>query len=173
MTFYSFAWFVMIFIAGISAFGILLVKKVLHAALLLILCLMSIAALYLLVGAEFLGVSQIMIYAGGILVLILFGIMLTSRILGRSPEVGNRNLTIGALVSAGFFALLVISINSASLTLVPSGAVASYNNVEQIGILLMSDQVLAFELAGLLLLISLIGAAVTVPLSKRKTNAGH
>ena len=130
-------------------------------------CLMSIAALYLLIGAEFLGVTQIMIYAGGVLVLIIFGIMLTSRLVGKSLEVGNRNILSGTVVSLGLLILtcwsLSQSVFSSSLT-----QTSSRSNLEQMGILLMSDYVLPFEIAGLLLLISLIGAAVTASLMKRK-----
>jgi NADH-quinone oxidoreductase subunit J len=64
---------------GISALALLGTRKVLYAAISLLLILLGISALYVFAGADFLAVTQIIIYVGGILVLLLFGIMLTNR----------------------------------------------------------------------------------------------
>src|SRR5436190_10076770 len=90
--FYSFE-----ILAVLSAIGILFIRNVFYGALLLLVCLLSLAAIYVLAFAEFIAVSQILIYAGGILVLIIFGIMITSRISGKSLVVGNNNVFAGLL----------------------------------------------------------------------------
>jgi NADH:ubiquinone oxidoreductase subunit 6 (subunit J) len=68
----------------VSSLSLIWVKHVFYAALLVITVLLSIAGLYILMFAEFVAVAQIIVYAGGVLVLIIFGIMLTSR-LGSKP----------------------------------------------------------------------------------------
>lgn len=149
-------------LAGVAAISILFVRNVFHAALLLIVCLLSLAGVYVLYNAEFIAVTQILIYAGGVLVLILFAVMLTSRITGKPLRVKNQYI---------FPASVMCAVIPASLTLLfyrqnfhhsnqlpePS----PYNSINQVGIKLMSDFALPFEVAGILLLIVLIGVAVT------------
>src|SRR5689334_22515660 len=94
------------FIAAASAAGILLIKNVFKGALLLLICLLSLAAVYVLAFAEFVAITQIMIYAGGILVVIIFGIMLTSKISGKPLVVQNANWFGGLLVSITLLVLL-------------------------------------------------------------------
>src|SRR6188768_2149670 len=85
-------------LAFASALCILFTKNVFYAALLLIICLLSIAGIYIMANAEFLAVTQILIYAGGVLVLIIFGVMLTTRISGKPLVVKNDNWFAGSLV---------------------------------------------------------------------------
>jgi NADH:ubiquinone oxidoreductase subunit 6 (subunit J) len=155
-------------LTAITAIGILLVKNVFHAALLLIACLLSIAALYVLLHAEFLAVTQIMIYAGGVLVLIIFGVMLSSRIAGKPLLVEDaRNLS-GYLAGTALFFIFAYAIYSSSFP-TPINKQVSENPVKEVGFLLMSGYVAPFEVAGLLLLMSLIGAAITASfLTKKK-----
>ncbi|MCB0326852.1 MAG: NADH-quinone oxidoreductase subunit J, partial [Bdellovibrionales bacterium] len=70
-------------------------KNILHAAVSLFFCLASVAALYILLGADFLGVVQLLIYAGGILVLLIFGIFLTS---GIYKEESKKNISLHSVV---------------------------------------------------------------------------
>ena len=146
-------------IAALAAFAILFVKNIFYATLLLIVCLLSIAGIFVLSHSEFLAATQIMIYAGGVLVLIIFGLMLTAQVSGKPMQVGQQNVLPGALVAASFLAVLIYSyaqIVADSLL----GSIAN-NPIGTIGILLMTDFALPFEVSGLLLLTSLIGAAVT------------
>ena len=85
-----------------AAIGILFVRNVFYAALLLLVCLLSVAGIYVMAFAEFIAVTQILVYVGGILVLIIFGIMLTSRISGKPLVVTNR-YWFAALLTGGFF----------------------------------------------------------------------
>ena len=150
--------------AGASAVGVLLMRNVLYAALLLIICLLCLAGIYILLQAEFLAITQIMIYAGGILVLLIFGIMLTTKKEGKPLEVGNHGLLPGSLVGLGFLFLLIYSIQTASFNF-PQSQMAS-NNITEVGTKIMSDYVAPFEVAGILLLVTLIGAAIMASVTK-------
>jgi len=148
-------------VAAISAIGIIFIRQVFQGALLFIVCLLAVAGIYILAFAEFIAVVQILVYAGGILILIIFGIMLTSKISGKPLVVTSKNLFAGVLAGL-FFATLFINLFASEIF--ASGdhtTISSINNFQTIGVLLLSDFVLPFEVAGLLLLIALVGAAVT------------
>lgn len=156
-------------IAIISCIGILLTRNVFYAALMLLACLLSVAGIYVLSFAEFVAVTQILIYAGGVLVVIIFGIMLTSKIAGTPLMVKNSKWAAGIITGLSFLAILTITI-SRHLPAKSAKAPDSYiqNNIERIGIELMTGFVLPFEIAGILLLMALIGAAVMASFNKKK-----
>ena len=161
-------------LVAISAVAILFTRNVLYAALLLIICLLALAGIYIMTGAEFLAISQILIYAGGVLVLIIFGIMLTGRVAGKPLEADSKNIFIGTLVGLGFLLLLTYAINLTSFNFLPPPSDNDQqHHIEKIGVLMMSDYVAPFELAGILLLISLIGAAVIASFTKTKRNVAN
>ncbi len=155
-TFYGFE-----FLAAAAAVGILFVKNVFHATILLIVCLLSLAGIFTMSGAEFVAVTQILIYAGGVLVLIIFGVMLTSRIAGKPLIVKNQYIFAGSL-TALFFSTLLIRLFSEQTFFrsEASASEASENPINRLGISLVIDYALPLEVAGILLLIALIGAAV-------------
>jgi NADH:ubiquinone oxidoreductase subunit 6 (subunit J) len=144
--------------AGISALSILFIKNLFHAALLLMITLLCVAAIYILCYAEFLAVSQILIYAGGVVVIILFGIMLTSRGSNEPLEVENTNTFFAVCLGSALLYVLghVLYMSYADVT----GSVIELDSVTSTGLNLMTSHLLAFEVAGILLLIALIGAAV-------------
>lgn len=151
-------------LAAVSAGAMLFSRNVFKSALLLLTCLLSVAALYVLSFAEFLAVTQILIYAGGILVVIIFGIMLTTRLTGRPLIVDNTNIFAGIIAGTGLFSLLVYYL--------PSGATGEQSlnpeNISVTGLVLFRDYALPFEIAGVLLLVALIGAAVITSHLKSK-----
>lgn len=149
-------------LAALAAVGILFVKSVFHAALLLIVCLLSLAGIFVLSNAEFVAVTQILIYAGGVLVLIIFGIMLTSRMAGKPLMVKNQYVFASSLMAL-FFSTLLIKLFSEQKFFHSEnlGTQGSVNPINRIGVSLMSDYVLPLEVAGILLLVALVGAAVT------------
>jgi NADH:ubiquinone oxidoreductase subunit 6 (subunit J) len=160
----QYLFYLFVAVTGLSAVGVLFAKSVLHATLLLIVCLLSIAGIFILLNAEFLAVTQILIYAGGVLVLIIFGIMITVRITGLQPEAGKQNFAVGLLAGAGLMSLLWVSLASTYF----NGLIfnSSRISMDAIGVELISTQSAPFELAGLLLLISLIGASLAASLKK-------
>lgn len=162
MSWLSVVLYVFEILAAIAAISIVFVKNVFHAALLLMICLLALAGIFVITNAEFIAVTQILIYAGGVLILIIFGVMLTSRIKGKPLMVSNQYVWSGALVAI-FFAAVLIKLFSAQPLYQTSTTIPSTQNpIHTMGIAIMSDYVLAFEVAGILLLIALLGAAVTV-----------
>lgn len=148
-------------LAALAALSIIFIKNVYYAALSLIVCLVSLAGIYIIAFAEFVAITQILIYAGGIVVLIIFGIMLTAKISGKPLLVQHQYQLIGTSVGSIFFILLLSQFSSTSFYQQSTGTInADYTSINTIGILVMSDYVLPFEIVGLLLLIALIGAAV-------------
>lgn len=144
-------------IAALSALYILFTDNILYAAFALIVTLMSVAVLYFIAGAEFVGVTQIMIYVGGIIVLIIFGVMLTNEQRSKAPTSGSHNKFIAAILATGLFSALfyaIIRINFSAISL------GSDSSLQKIGIGLMTEYILPFELAAVLLLLVLIGATV-------------
>jgi NADH:ubiquinone oxidoreductase subunit 6 (subunit J) len=159
--------YMLIFTAAASAVLLLVIKNVFKGALLLLVCLLAIAGIYVLSFAEFVAVTQILIYAGGIMVVIIFGIMLTSKIAGKSLEAGSSNVFSAILAGVLLFGVLIYLFRN-FLSLSASDFLEKENQVENIGINLMTTHSFPFELSGILLLVSLIGAAVVTSFMKTK-----
>jgi NADH-quinone oxidoreductase subunit J len=151
------------FFAGIVAVGglsgalVVSSRNVVHAALFLVATLGSVAALFMLLGAEFVGWTQILIYVGAIVVLLLFGIMLTRAPMGRSA-LDNQTKGIAFLVAAGTFGVLTWLIWDAfGDEQIPLKQVV---RTQEIGKSLFDRFVLPFEAISVLLLAALVGAIV-------------
>ena len=147
-------------VAAMSAVGLALIRNVFYGALLLVVCLLALAGIYVLAFAEFIAVTQILIYAGGILVVIIFGIMLTTKISQKPLVVEHSYVMSGLLVAIGCFSLLSMVLSKESFAPSAQGTLPTVNSVQTIGVSLFSKYMLPFEVAGLLLLIALIGASV-------------
>lgn len=160
MSLLNFIFYFLEAVTALSAVSILFVRNVFYGALLLITCLVALAGLYVLAFAEFIAVTQILIYAAGILVVIIFGIMLTSRISGKPLVVQHTNLFLGSLVGLSFLILLVYFFSEQQFKIFSTAKPSPETSIPAFGIGLMSDFILPFEIAGILLLIALIGAAV-------------
>ncbi|MEO5600692.1 MAG: NADH-quinone oxidoreductase subunit J [Cyclobacteriaceae bacterium] len=154
-------------LAASSALGIVFSRNVFKSALLLLISLLSVAAVYVLSFAEFLAMTQIMIYAGGILVVIIFGIMLTTKISGQPLVVDNTNIFWGGLTGIVLVYILIRYLPGGS-ALQPNDLAAE--NISTLGLRIFVDYTLPFEVAGLLLLIALIGAAVVTSHLKSKVS---
>ncbi|MCE7068416.1 NADH-quinone oxidoreductase subunit J [Dyadobacter sp. CY326] len=147
-----------------SALFILFSKNLIYGAFALFLAFLGVAALYVLAGADFLGVTQIMIYVGGILVLLIFGIMLTQKTKSDDPKVHNRVEILikreiwGFLIGTGLFVFLIKIIISADFKMA-GDSISSKSTIKTIGVELMTSHLLPFEIAAILLLVTLVGAA--------------
>jgi NADH-quinone oxidoreductase subunit J len=158
----------------ILGLGILVItaKSAVHSVLFLVMNFLFVAALYVTLNAEFLAVIQIMVYAGGIVVLYLFVVMLVN--LKRAPEqhADSRRLGVIGMLLAGAFLieLVAISVSTASRGAAPAVASAVREfpdrlndpllNTERLGWVLYTDYLIPFELASMLLLVAMIGAIV-------------
>jgi NADH-quinone oxidoreductase subunit J len=144
----------------LAALGLALSRQLIHAAFLLFVVLFGVAALFVLAGAEFLAVSQVIVCVGGILILIIFGVMLTQRDLIHAAKSSYRRLFPGLLVSGGLGWILWQAFGHLDLSMLPQASPApALQNTEQIGVQLLTRYLLPFELISVLLLIALMGAA--------------
>lgn len=146
-----------VFTAAASAVSMIFIKNVFRAALFLLASLISIAALYIFGMAEFIAVAQLIIYAAGVVVLIIFGIMLTSRIGGKPLEAGSHYIFQGTAVGVSLMYLLGHLLIGLSGKAEPSTV---DNNVSETGMSLLTQFMFPFELSGILLLIALISAII-------------
>ena len=157
-----------IFFYGLSiaaiAFAIAVItrKNAVHAALSLIGTLVSLAGLYLMLYAPFVAAVQIVLYAGGIMVLFLFVIMLVNLDQNIREIQFNKQWLVGliAALSLGALALLVIRQGKAIFPTDLVAALPEAANTQQVGILLYGQYMLPFEIASLLLLVAIVGAVV-------------
>ncbi len=156
-------------LAAVSAVALLFIRNVFYGALLLIVCLLSVAGIYVLTFAEFIAVTQILVYAGGILVVIIFGIMLTTKISGKPLAVENANWFSAIIAGGFFFGLLSTLFLDQTFPISEPIKSASTNTMQIFGVLLMTDFLLPFEIAAILLLITLVGAAITASITKQRS----
>ena len=142
----------------VPAVALLITNKVIYAAYLLLVSLLGVAALYVFAGADFLAITQVMIYIGGVIVLLVFGIMLTAKTKD-SPTliVNSKNTGIAVLLALVVFLILAMTILSNHFLLNREG-VTRKTTLSLVGKNLMTDYAFAFEAVGLLILIALIGA---------------
>lgn len=143
--------------------GVLLLnlKKVVHMVVALIFTFVSIAGIFVMLSAEFVAVVQILVYAGSITIIMLFGIMLTRHNDTSEPKVGKLRKFILLLGVLGFAFAVYIGIYNLDLNnLNAPEALLHVNNTEQIGIALYSKFIIPFELTSVILLVALIGAIV-------------
>ncbi len=145
-----------------SGVGMVFQRNAVHAALLLVLNLLSLAVLFLTLSAEFLFVAQIIVYAGAIVVLFLFVIMLLgvdrSEILGEPRRFQLWQAILGAAVGLPLVGALFTLLLSDRLTEVLPESTAEFGSPASIGDLLFTRYLLPFELTSLLLLVAAIGA---------------
>ncbi len=143
-----------------SALYVVVGKNLVHSAFALVAAFFGVAVFYVYLGADFLAGAQVLIYVGGILTLLLFGVMLTNRIYNLNLRSGAIQVVPGALSAGLVFALLVWIIQSVDWGAMDAGDPGPTS--ESIGRLLMGDYLLPFEIASVLLLIALMGAAMLV-----------
>jgi NADH:ubiquinone oxidoreductase subunit 6 (subunit J) len=156
-------------LAALAAVTMIFIRNVFYGALLLIICLLALAGIYVLAFAEFIAVTQILVYAGGILVVIIFGIMLTTKISGKALLIEHTHVPSGVLAGCSFLALLAWFITEQSFSSYNAPASQTLpDGVTTVGIALMTDYALPFEVAGILLLVSLIGASIIASTKAKK-----
>jgi NADH-quinone oxidoreductase subunit J len=157
--------------AFVLGFAVLVVstRDTVHSVLFLVLDFLFVAALYVLLGAPFLAVIQILVYAGGIVVLYLFVVMLVN--LKRPPEAyedPHRRTKLGfGLAAAVLVELAAIGAFTYTRPLPPVSAavIPVTGNTEQVGWMLYTSYLIPFEIASMLLLVAMIGAII---LAKRE-----
>ena len=167
-----------------AALGVVLLRDVFRAALLLVVVFLGVAGIFVLMNAEFLAVVQVLIYAGAIAILIIFAIMLTREV--QSGNLPNRLQSVAVIFPAFLLAALIVValdtdwnlledrpdlkdrvelVQTNSISGIPDGdreEIGASADRSGIGELLINDFVLPFEAASVLLLAAIIGALVLV-----------
>jgi NADH-quinone oxidoreductase subunit J len=145
----------------LSGVAVIMRKNPVHSALALILALLGQAGLYLMLYAPFVAGVQIILYAGGIMVLFLFVIMLVNIEKSQKEEQFNKQWLVG-LAAALALGLLFVMVYIKGRALFPDRAILmpEQSNTQQVAILLYGNYMFAFEIASLLLLVAIIGAVV-------------
>ncbi|MFC5271954.1 NADH-quinone oxidoreductase subunit J [Adhaeribacter terreus] len=161
-------------LAAVSGFFMVLTRNVLYAAFSLLICLLSLAAIYVCLFADLAAIAQLMIYVGGILILILFGLMLSLRKSDASETSPSRNKIKSSLLAGSVLAGMLFLIFNSKLTALPGlektqpVLVTQKTSIYSIGIEFMTTFALPFEVASLILLAALVGAAYISAGSKTK-----
>ena len=155
-------------LAILGALGVVIEKNIVRAGFSLVICFGAIAGTYFALRAPFVGASQILIYAVGIMLVIVFALMLTSQ-KHDLPKIKNettRNL-INAVIAIGIFTTFSYALTGNKWF--PCEIVSCPRNTEVIGLKLLGYYALPFELISVLLLAALIGAIV-IPKRDQKEN---
>lgn len=156
------AFYVLALIAIGGGVLMLTLKKVIHMVVALVFTFLSIAGLYILLEAPFVAVVQVLIYSGGVSIIMLFGIMLTKHNDRAKPPGSRWRYFFAGLGVLVFFVIMFYGIDSLSF---PGDAQSlQQNNVQKIGISLYSKYIIPFEITSVLLLVALVGA---ITLAKR------
>jgi NADH-quinone oxidoreductase subunit J len=144
----------------VGACAAMMLRGLVHCALAVAIAFAGLGTLYLNLGAQFLGLAQLLVYVGAIAVLIVFVILLTRGGESDSPPLSRAALPLSGLVVAGcLFAVLAWAVFH-SFAVHPAGTPATPATVRELGAVLMDGYVLPLEVIGLMLTAALIGAVI-------------
>ena len=144
---------------AVAAIRVVTTQNVVHAALYLVVVLAGVAALYILLAAEFIAVVQIIIYIGAIVLLILFGTMLTRAPIGRSADLDNEQRWLGLVLSLFLLGVLgAVLADAYGTTKLPKDP--AVQRTGDVAISFFQTYVVPFEVVSVLLLAALVGAVV-------------
>ena len=160
------AFYLIAAIMVVAAVRVVTTKNVVHAALYLVMVLAGVAAQYILLASEFVAITQVLVYIGAIVVLFLFGIMLTKAELGVSNDLDNNapQKIVGAVVAVSLGGLLLWALNDkwngARIDVIGKTTQELGQTTPQISDSIFSTYLVPFEVSSVLLLAALIGAIV-------------
>ena len=157
MELYDLIFYLFAIITIVSAVIVVNARNIVHAAYSLLLTFFGVSCIYVLLGADFLAIVQIMVYFGGILILLLFGVMLTNKITNVEIRSGSFQV-LPAVIGLAAFAAILFGVMTSTNWKSQSFDIPNTTSFD-LGKLLISEYILVFELLGILLLVALIGAA--------------
>lgn len=168
MQLFDIVFYIFAFIVLCSAFVVVFSRNIVYSAFSLLFTFFGVAGLYALLQADFLAVTQILIYVGGILVLLLFGVMLTNKVISVDIKTG----TLQTFPAMGIVAIVAGSLGGLFYTtwknVPPATTTTVVSTTKTIGEMLMTGYLLPFEIASVILLVALLGAAM---ISRRERKA--
>jgi NADH-quinone oxidoreductase subunit J len=144
----------------VSAAVVVFARSLIYSAFGLLFTFFGVAALYVYLGADFLAAAQMVIYVGGILILMLFGVMLTHKLYNLNLKSETYQFVPALVVVVSVFAMLAVVMLKTTWHV--HGERALGPTTAQIGELFMKEYILPFEIASIFLLVALIGAAMIV-----------
>lgn len=149
-------WLLAIVLVG-SALAVVTTKNLFHSVLWLALALTGTAGVFLVLNAEFLAGVQILLYAGGVVTVVVFAIVVTEKLVGTRLAHTSRRVLLGGAVAVGFLGLMLSVLVDVQLPLVPTPMTADPTRL--IGTAVLTRFLLPFELLAVLLLVSLLAAS--------------
>jgi len=154
-----------------AALRVITARNPVHAALYLVLAFFTAAALWMLLEAEFLAIVLVLVYVGAVMVLFLFVVMMLDVNLDKLREGFWSHLPLAGGVAGLLIVQMILILGSrhfgVDVMAVPEPKPADYNNTRELGLLLYTDYVYAFELAAVILLVAIV-AAIALTLRRRK-----
>ncbi len=168
------AFYVFALILLFAALRVITARNPVHAALFLVLSFFTAAAIWLLLRAEFLALTLLLVYVGAVMVLFLFVVMMLDINLERLREGFWQYLPLGAMVGVlmAFEMAAVLYGRWVGLATPPRALPADYSNTKELGRLIYTQYAYAFEIAAVVLLVAII-AAISLTLRRRKDSRGQ
>jgi NADH-quinone oxidoreductase subunit J len=149
-------------VAGVTvtgALGVVLARNIVHSALFLVMALLAVAAVFILLAAEFLAIVQVLIYGGAVTILIMFAMMLT-RVSDMPRVVDGAQRPFAAMAAGAFLGMSLLAVVTTNWEAIGATEEIHRVTIEQIGDALFRKWVIPFEVASLVLMVALIGAIV-------------
>ena len=166
MDLYTIGFYLFAIITLVSALIVVSSKNILYSGFSLLFTFFGVAGLYVLLTADFVAITQLMIYVGAILVLILFGVMLTTKVISVDLRSGMFQTLPAVLVVAALTGTLVGVFCTTDWKVSPNTA-GFDKTAPRIGEMLLGNYLLPFEIASVLLLVALVGAAMIARREKK------
>jgi len=150
-------------IAIFAAIMVTISRNTVHSVFFLILDFITISCLFIMIGAEFLGMIMLIVYVGAVAVLFLFVVMMLNVRVTNLKQTFSKNLTTGSIVTLIIFFELLVVIGGwqyKSELLTSSMILTQESNTKSLGMVLYTDNILLFQISGMILLVAMIGAIV-------------
>jgi NADH-quinone oxidoreductase subunit J len=158
MTYYDVIFYLFAIITIISAGVVVFSKNIIYSAFALLFTLSGVAGIYVMLNADFIAITQLLLYVGGILVLLIFGVMLTTNMTNVELTTQTLKALPAAFVAAVISALLVSTVLTTRWRQIEPVKVET-TTINQIGELILTKYLLPFEIVSIVLLVAMMGAA--------------
>ncbi len=160
MVLQAIAFYVFAAVTVLSAAMVVVARNPVHSVLYLILAFFNSAALFLLMGAEFIAMILVIVYVGAVAVLFLFVVMMLDINLSEIKEGFLKYLPVGALIGLALFAELILAVTVSGDTAAARAVPTQIGNTRALGQLIYTNYIYLFQAAGMVLLVAMVGAIV-------------
>ncbi|MBI3189958.1 MAG: NADH-quinone oxidoreductase subunit J [Ignavibacteriales bacterium] len=169
MSMYDIVFYFFAIITLVSAGIVVFSKNVIYSAFSLLFTFFGVAGIYVLLNADFLAVTQLLIYVGGILVLLLFGVMLTNKVVDVELKTGTLQTVPASIIVASLAGVLCGVFYITDWKILPA-SIELNSTTAELGNMFMTTWLLPFEIASVVLLVALVGAAMIARKDKAMQN---